>query len=413
MARRQSKAPSSKNGDQKSGRTKRVSLISEIERVRGGRLLIAYVTSTRPGFEIQIADDVLPFLREHLEIGAAKARKGVDLFIHSNGGQGTTPWRIVSLIREYTKDFAVLVPHHAFSAATLIALGADTIIMHRMGCLGPIDPSVANPFNPAHPQNPGQLIPISVEDVSAYFTLVKEDIGVQHEDELVQAVIALTEKIHPLALGNVQRSHRQSRMIARKLLRKHMPETEREHEIDQIIENLKSNLYFHGHPINRIEAKTDLNLKVENASDELEQIMWALYEEYSKELKIMERFNPIHEWDIQQPAATPAASVPTTQDIMGQIQQLAALGVGLGGGLTERQVVDLAAAMIPHVSGPGKTTVDKVRLKDIKGAYVEAADSSRVFLTDLTVERAKVNTPAGPQDAIKQEVLWQRWQDET
>jgi ATP-dependent protease ClpP protease subunit len=69
-----------------------------------------------------MADDVLPFIHKGLEASKEMAAKGVDLFIHSNGGNGTTPWRIVNLIREYTKDFAVLVPNHAFSAATLLAL---------------------------------------------------------------------------------------------------------------------------------------------------------------------------------------------------------------------------------------------------------------------------------------------------
>lgn len=337
-----------------------------IEAKRGDRLLISYITSTRPGFEFQIADDVLPFFYKSLEAGKTKATKGVDLFIHSNGGSGTTPWRIVNLIREYTKDFAVLVPHHAFSAATLIALGADKIIMHRMGCLGPIDPSVANPFNPTHPQNPGQLIPISVEDVSAYFTLIKEDIGVQHEDELIQAVIALTEKIHPLALGNVQRSHHQSRMIAKKLLRKHMPDAELEHEIDKLVENLKSNLYFHGHPINRVEAREDLKLKVDDAPPALELLMWSLYEEYARELKVIERFNPTHEWEARQPA--------------------------------------------PPVPPATATPLPLVRIENAPAAYVEDINLSHVFLIDMTIERTKINTPFGAQDATKQETVWQRWQ---
>jgi hypothetical protein len=223
-----------------------------------------------------------------------------------------------------------------------------------MGCLGPIDPSVTNPFNPAHPQNPAQLIPISVEDVSAYFALIKDDIGIQHEDELIQAVVALTEKIHPLALGNIQRSHKQSRMIATKLLRKHMPETESEHAIEKLVENLKSNLFFHGHPINREEARTDLKIKVEDASGDLETLMWELYQEFSKELQLTERFNPMHEWDIRQPqlASGGGAGALTTQEILTQLQQLAQGGVPIGTpGLSEQQIVNLAAAMIPHVSG--------------------------------------------------------------
>ena len=58
-------------------------------------------------------------------------------------------------------------------------------------------------------------MPISVEDVTAFFKLVKEEVGITHEDELVQAFISMTDKVHPLALGNVQRSHNQSRLMAR------------------------------------------------------------------------------------------------------------------------------------------------------------------------------------------------------
>jgi hypothetical protein len=285
--------------------------------------------------------------------------------------------------------------------------------MHKMGCLGPIDPSVTNPFNPTHPQNPAQLIPISVEDVSAYFALIKDDIGIQHEDELIQAVIALTEKIHPLALGNIQRSHKQSRMIATKLLRKHMPETESEHAIEKLVENLKSNLFFHGHPISREEARTDLKIKVEDAPSDLETLMWNLYQEFSAELCLTERFNPIHEWDIRQPQPAAGGGGPlTTQQIVAQLQQLAQSGVALAPG-SEQQIVNLAAAMIPHVSGATpRATSNKVKLDKLKGAYLEAVDSSYVFVTDLTFERATANTAAGPQDLMKQEVLWQRWESE-
>ena len=200
-------------------------ILEALQKERENRLAISYITSTRAGHEIQIADDAVPLIFEHLEAGRDLAGKGVDLFIHSNGGSGTVPWRIVNLIRQYTKKFAVLVPHRAFSAATLIALGADEIVMHKMGCLGPIDPSVANGFNPQNPQQPGQLLQISVEDVTAFFKLVKDEVGITHEDELVQALVAITDKVHPLALGNVQRSHNQSRLMASKLLKLHMDES--------------------------------------------------------------------------------------------------------------------------------------------------------------------------------------------
>jgi len=388
-------------------RPERKALIEKLQTARNNRLIVCYVTSTRANHEIQMADDAFRIMYEHLKGSEELAKNGVDLFIHSNGGSGTVPWRIVSLIRQYTQSFAVLVPSHAFSAATLVALGANEIIMHKMGCLGPIDPSVANIFNPPHPINPGQLAPIGVEDVSAFFKLVKDEVGITHEDELVQAFVALTEKIHPLALGNVQRSHNQSRLMARKLLKFHM-EKSQEHEIEQIIDILKSNLFYHGHPINRQEAKDDLKLKAINPSPEVEELMWELYLQYEGDLKIKEPFNPLRELELKIPQVqqTPI----TTQQICQQIRALAAQGIGLGA-VNEQQLVNLAAAMIPHVGGTAPT-VAEAKLDPIFGAYVESVARSDVFKTDIRVKRTKLITPVGPQDATAQEVLWQRWEEE-
>jgi hypothetical protein len=389
-------------------RAARKSLIEKIQTARGNRLLVTYVTCTRVGHEIQIADDAFRILYDHLEKGQELAKNGVDLFIYSNGGSGTVPWRIVSLIRHYAKNFAVLVPSRAFSAATLIALGADKIIMHKMGCLGPIDPSVTNIFNPPNPLAPGQLAPISVEDVTAFFKLVKDDVGITHEDELVQALIALTDKIHPLAIGNVQRHHNQSRLTARRLLRLHMQKSE-EHEIEKLIDNLKSNLFYHGHPISREEAKNDLNLKAEAPTADVEPMMWELYLEYEKDLKLTEPLNFVREFDLKS-ASTPVPGPLTTAQLVQQMQQLAAAGIGLGA-VTEDQIVKLAAAMIPFVSG-GVSAQKKVVLDPILGAYIESAARADVFKTDLRIERSTATLPSGPQDVVKQEVLWQRWEEE-
>jgi ClpP class serine protease len=101
-------------------REERQKLIADLEKERGDDVVVSYITSTRGNFEIQIADDVLPLLYRHLVKHVDRAKKGVDLFIHSNGGSGTVHWRMVNLIREFTEKFVVLVPHHPFSAATLV-----------------------------------------------------------------------------------------------------------------------------------------------------------------------------------------------------------------------------------------------------------------------------------------------------
>ena len=258
-----------------------------------------------------MAMDSVRKVYEHLElISKPKKAANIDLFLHSNGGDGTVPWRLVTLIREYADVFSVLVPFKAFSAATLTALGADNILMHPMGMLGPTDPTVTNPFNPTNAS--GQLVGISVEDVSAYIALIKEDAGIQHEDELVQAFNKLSDKVHPLALGNVKRSLSQSRMMAKKLLSLHMDAAADEHKISEIVDNLTSKLFYHGHPINRHEALEQVGLPtVKLPTKQIEKLMWQLYTDYETEIKMEEPFSPPMEFVKQFPNLAPGTSDTT------------------------------------------------------------------------------------------------------
>ncbi len=77
---------------------------------------------------------------DHLLRLPARPIEKLDIFLVSNGGSGTVPWRLVSLFREFSRSFSVLIPYRAYSAASLLALGADEIVMHPFGELGPIDP---------------------------------------------------------------------------------------------------------------------------------------------------------------------------------------------------------------------------------------------------------------------------------
>lgn len=270
-------------------------VIQALELMRGTRV-ICYVTQTRPNTNFQIGMDSVPRIYEHLRaLGANKEETKIDLLLHSNGGDGVVPWRLVTLIREFCKEFNVLIPHRAFSAATLISLGADNIVMHRMGMLGPTDPTVANAFNPADPSNPQQRLGISVEDLYSYITLIKEDLGIRGESELVQAFRTLTEQLHPLALGNVKRFYAQARMMARKLLALHMDEKTEHSAINEIADNLTSKLYFHGHPINRTEA-VSLGLKVKAASEDIERLLWEIYSDFSDEFQLDEEFQALQDF---------------------------------------------------------------------------------------------------------------------
>lgn len=265
-------------------------LIAQIEKMRGSRV-ICYLTTLRQNVPGQMAEDAVRVFFDHLLLLPPRPIEKLEIFLCSNGGSGTVPWRLVSLFREFSKTFSVLIPYRAYSAASLLALGADEIVMHPFAELGPIDPTVSNDFNPAE-EGSGRKLGISVEDVKAYVNFIKSTVGITHEDELVRAIEILAQKVHPLALGNVERFLTQSRMIAKKILRTHMSDAD-DHTIEEIVENMASKLYFHGHPINRQEAKNDLRLKVDlDLAPELETAMWALYTDFEEEFGNREIFDP-------------------------------------------------------------------------------------------------------------------------
>ncbi|MGB9887821.1 MAG: SDH family Clp fold serine proteinase [Moorellales bacterium] len=269
-------------------RERRIELIRAIEERRDSRV-IAYFTGDRENVSTRVAPDVLRVFYRHLEALGRSAR--LDLFLYTRGGDVLTPWRLINLLREYADRLAVLVPFRAYSAGTLICLGADEIVMGRMGELGPIDPSVANAFNPQDPTNPTARIPVSVEDVSSYISLAQEMAGLRSEEQLGLVFRFLSEKVHPLALGNVHRNYVLIRSLARKLLRLHLG-SEEEPRIESIVANLTARLYSHNHMISRREAREDIGLPVVYADPELEGLMWRLYECYETDLRLNDPFNP-------------------------------------------------------------------------------------------------------------------------
>ncbi len=272
------------------------SLIQEIEGLRNSRV-ITYLTSDRQGpVNARVAMDIIPIISRQLrEMGKTE---NIDLFLYSTGGDTMVPWRLVSMIREYCKKFSVLVPYKVHSAATMIALGADEIMMSDLSELSPIDPSTANVFNPSDPKNPQNRLPISVEDVMAYFDLAKNKFGIKNDEDLSRIFNKFVEsnpQIHPLALGNVNRTHNLIRILAKRLLRSHIS-LMKEEEIDKVVDYFTEKLYSHQYFIGRKEAKEDLGLRtVVNADEALSKTMTKLYEEYAKEMELGKIWNPENE----------------------------------------------------------------------------------------------------------------------
>jgi hypothetical protein len=290
----------------------RSAILQEIARELDAGAL-AYVTGDRENLETEVGADVLRRTPRHLETIGKQER--LALVLYTLGGDTNTPWPFVNFLRAYCDELFVLVPFSAHSAGTLIALGADKISMTRFGTLSPIDPSVANDFNPQDPANPGDRIPIAVEDVLAFFQLASEQSN--DADLAADAFRRLAESVHPLALGNVKRSIEQIWQLAKKLIRLHMPDAD-DAALTELVKALTTELYSHSHLITRTEAAA-LGLPVEQPSEDLERLMLAYYDQLKIDLALLERFDPgamLQTDDRQLPVVLERAYVetPTTGD---------------------------------------------------------------------------------------------------
>ena len=113
-------------------RRQRVELIKKIQTKRKSKI-ITLITSDRPNLSAPIHHIMNDIIYEQLRTIKRKGEEFeiIDLFLYSRGGDSDAPWSIVSTIREVfpDKQFNVLIPFRAHSAATMISLGADEVVM--------------------------------------------------------------------------------------------------------------------------------------------------------------------------------------------------------------------------------------------------------------------------------------------
>lgn len=122
-------------------RAKRVQLLSKMEGHSDPGLKVGYLAflcSESVGASLDSSD--IPAIGDALlSLGEVDQ---LNFIINGPGGDGTVAEKIIELCRSHCKHFRVVVPNRAKSAATIIALGADEIVMGYCSELGPIDAQV-------------------------------------------------------------------------------------------------------------------------------------------------------------------------------------------------------------------------------------------------------------------------------
>lgn len=120
----------------------RARTIQKIEEITGRRL-ICYVARTDgrlpPNAPAYIdEEDLFAFS----DLVANISEPAVDILIISNGGSAEAAERIVNLLRTRFESMRWVVPFNAYSAATLLCMSGDEVIISATGTLGPIDPQI-------------------------------------------------------------------------------------------------------------------------------------------------------------------------------------------------------------------------------------------------------------------------------
>ena len=170
----------------------------------------------------------------------------INLFIKSGGGSGQASLRIVNLIRQYCRRLVVLVPLECASAATMIALGANSVLMGPMAYLTAVDTSLTHDLSPIDRDN--DRVSVSLDELTRVIRLWREE----PSDSKENAYRALFQYVHPLVIGAVDRAESLSIMLCKELLSHHLTDQE---AVQRIANTLNSRYPSHNYPILYEEAE--------------------------------------------------------------------------------------------------------------------------------------------------------------
>ena len=192
----------------------------------------------------------------------------LDLMLTSIGGDGETALRMASMCHGEREDFRIIVADMAASAATLLSLAAETIVMSDTSALGPIDPQVLM-------QKRLQYIP--AKDIVA----IVEDLEERTRDnpQAFELYVSLLADIDAIIYQTAKAAIRRTEELVPELLRlqQNPPSAE---AINDIAQQLQSHA-MHSATIGHQHA-TQLGLPVlymSSKSDEWD-MLWRLHARY-------------------------------------------------------------------------------------------------------------------------------------
>ncbi len=265
---------------------KRQKLIAQIEELLSSRYgaanrMMTYLFRFGHARASMVSNDIPSF--ESI-LNSVSGAGQINLLLHSPGGDATIVEKMVDMCRSHLsgnkRKFRVIVPNIAKSAATVLALGSDIILMGYCSELGPIDPQVQ----------------IAVSGVIQWISALA---FVESRDKLMKEIVDATRNRKPTAgllqqlaglnipftdemenwIGFAKKTA--ATLLEKYMLRSKFPEDQiRKKKANETAEKLLSKQLFpvHGQFIDGPTAqKLDLEVELLDRNDKLWELIWEYY----------------------------------------------------------------------------------------------------------------------------------------
>jgi peptidoglycan/xylan/chitin deacetylase (PgdA/CDA1 family) len=229
---------------------------------------------------------LLAFLDARSELD--KAKGPVALVIDSPGGYADVAYRIARTFCRHAGSFVAVVPRWAKSAATLLTLGAEELILAHDAEIGPLDVQV---YDHEREQRGSALDEIQALDqlhrvalkqlnqnlvAMRYITRRRYDVVLPHASKLASDMMQpLLDKIDTVHYAKQSRLLAVAGEYAVRLMAPRIPKDQARDIADRLVKRYPE----HGFVIDRREAKEMLNLRdhsdeIEITMRQIEQYLW-------------------------------------------------------------------------------------------------------------------------------------------
>jgi hypothetical protein len=205
--------------------------------------------------------DVAGFM-EACSNAAGKDSRKLDLILHSPGGDGDAAEAICKYLCEQFDHIRVIVPLQAMSAATMMALLADEIVMGAHSQLGPIDPQLTV-------QTPEGTQQASAQAIKDQFELAQKECAA--DPKVIPAWMPILRGLVPGLLGTCDHAAKRAEEIVSTAMAKYMLDgdpdaSKKAAEAASWFGDAKT-LLSHSRPVHRDEAR-EHNVTVTNLEDD-------------------------------------------------------------------------------------------------------------------------------------------------